>query len=99
MTTKYELRVTGEFKQNLKLCQKRGLPMNELWEVIDKLLHGETLDSKYRAHILSGDRKGQWECHIRPDWLLVWEQNERELILIMLNTGTHSDLFSKKYRK
>lgn len=99
MTTKYELRVTGEFKQNLKLCQKRGLPMNELWEVIDKLLHGETLDPKYRAHILSGDRKGQWECHIRPDWLLVWEQNERELILIMLNTGTHSDLFSKKYRK
>lgn len=97
--TKYELHVTGEFKQDLKRCKKRGLPLDELWEIVRKLLSGETLDSKYRVHQLHGNRKGQWECHIQPNWLLIWEQHDTELILIMLNTGTHSDLFGKKYRK
>ena len=96
---KYKLKVTGEFKQDLKRCQKRGLVLDELWSVIDKLLNGETLDDRYRVHLLHGNRKGQWECHIQPDWLLIWEQHEQELILVMLNTGTHSDLFSKKYKK
>ena len=96
---KYRLQVTGEFKQDLKRCKKRGLPLDELWTVVEKLLNGETLDDKYRAHILHGDRKGQWECHIQPDWLLIWEQREYELVLVMLNTGSHSDLFSKKYKK
>ena len=99
MSMKYELFVTGQFKRDLKRCKKRGLPLSELWDVIDKLLKGETLDEKYRAHILTGDRKGQWECHIQPDWLLIWEQRDKELILIMLNTGTHSDSFSKGPKK
>ena len=73
--------------------------MDELWTVVGKLLNGETLEEKYRAHILTGDRKGQWECHILPNWLLIWEQHDTELVLIMLNTGTHSDLFDKKYKK
>ena len=98
MKTKYELIVTGECKQNLKLCKKHGLPMEELWTIVEKLLNGETLDAKYRPHQLQGNRKGQWECHIQPDWLLVWEQHDQELILVMVNTGTHSDLFSKKKR-
>ena len=99
MKAKYELRITGECKQNLKLCKRRGLPMDELWAVVDTLLHGEPLNEKYHAHQLYGNRRGQWECHIRPDWLLIWEQHDVELILVMVNTGTHSDLFSKKYRK
>ena len=99
MKTKYELHITGEFKQNLKLCKRRGLPMDELWSVIGKLLDGETLEEKYHAHVLTGNRKGQWECHIKPDWLLIWEQHDHELILVMINTGTHSDLFGKKKRK
>lgn len=99
MSTKYKLRITGECKQNLKRCKRRGLPMDELWTVVGKLLNGETLEEKYRAHILTGDRKGQWECHIQPNWLLIWEQHDTELVLIMLNTGTHSDLFDKKYKK
>ncbi len=99
MSTKYKLRITGECKQNLKRCKRRGLPMDELWTVVGKLLNGETLEEKYRAHILTGDRKGQWECHILPNWLLIWEQHDTELVLIMLNTGTHSDLFDKKYKK
>jgi mRNA interferase YafQ len=73
--------------------------MDELWSVVGKLLNGEPLDEKYRAHILSGDRKGQWECHIQPDWLLIWEIYDQELILVLVNSGSHSDLFGKKYRK
>ncbi len=99
MNTKYELRITGEFKQNLKLCKRRGLPMNELWGVIGRLLNGETLEERYRVHLLTGDRRGQWECHIKPDWLLIWEQHDKELVLVMLNTGSHSDLFGKKQKK
>ena len=96
---KYRLKVTGEFKQDLKRCKKRGLVLDELWDVVEKLQNGETLEEKYRVHLLHGDRKGQWECHIQPDWLLIWEQHDLELVLVMLNTGTHSDLFSKKYKK
>jgi mRNA interferase YafQ len=96
---KYRLKVTGEFKQDLKRCKKRGLVLDELWDVVERLLNGETLEDKYRVHVLHGDRNGQWECHIQPDWLLIWEQHEQELVIVMLNTGTHSDLFSKKYRK
>jgi mRNA interferase YafQ len=99
MSAKYRLRITGECKQNLKLCKRRGLPMDELWTVVGKLLNGETLDEKYHAHILSGDRKGQWVCHIQPDWLLIWEVHDQELVLVLINSGSHSDLFGKKYRK
>ena len=58
-----------------------------------------SLPAIYRPHKLTGDRRGQWECHIEPDWLLIWEQYDDELVLIMINTGSHSDLFSKKYRR
>lgn len=98
MSTKYELRVTGEFKQNLKRCKERGLPLDELWTVVATLLRGEPLEERYHAHMLHGDCRGQWECHVQPDWLLIWEQNETELILIMLNTGSYSDLFGKTKR-
>ena len=59
MNTRYRLRITGECKQNMKLCKRRGLPMDELWTVVGKLLNGEQLEEKYHAHILTGDRKGQ----------------------------------------
>ena len=51
------------------------------------------------AYMLHGDRQGQWECHIQPDWLRIWKRIGDELELLMLNTGTHSDLFGKKYKK
>ena len=73
--------------------------MDELREAMKLLERDGSLPAEYRPHKLHGDRKGQWECHIQPDWLLIWEQHDTELILIMLNTGTHSDLFSKKYKK
>ena len=64
-----------------------------------KLLDGEPLEEKYHAHILKGDRRGQWECHIQPNWLLIWEIHNQELVLVLVNTGSHSDLFSKNHKK
>ena len=69
--------------------------MDLLQEVITLLAQNGILPAQYKAHKLSGDRTGEWECHIKPDWLLVWEQNDTDLILLMLNTGTHSDIFGK----
>ena len=91
----YIIKVTNQFKKDWKLCVKRGYPMDLLQEVITLLAQNGTLPAQYKAHKLSGDRTGEWECHIKPDWLLVWEQNDTNLILLMLNTGTHSDIFSK----
>ncbi|MBQ4408324.1 MAG: type II toxin-antitoxin system YafQ family toxin [Bacteroidales bacterium] len=99
MATKYKLRTTGQFKQELKRCKKRGLPLNDLWSVVEKLLNGEQLPESYHAHTLVGDRKGQWECHIQPDWLLIWEIHNDELVLVLIDTGSHSELFDKKYKK
>ncbi len=69
----------------------RGNKFEVFKEVIRKLVAGESLDSKYRDHLLVGQYKGTRECHIEPDWLLIYEVNETELLLI--RTGTHSDLF------
>jgi len=69
--------------------------MNLLQEVITLLAQTGSLPANYKPHKLSGNRAGEWECHIKPDWLLVWEQNDDELVLLMLNTGTHSGIFDK----
>jgi mRNA interferase YafQ len=68
--------------------------MDELRKVMLLLVETGTLPATYRPHKLKG-KKGQatWECHIQPDWLLVWEQHDDNLIMLMLDTGTHSDLF------
>ena len=66
---------------------------NKLWDVVTRLSKGISLEPQNRAHKFTGNRNGQWECHIEPDWLLVWEQNDTELKLLLINTGTHSDLF------
>ena len=77
----------------MKLCQKRGLDLSHIQEAISILAETGSLPDKYRPHKLSGKFTGQWECHIEPDWLMVWEQNDKELNLLFLYTGTHSDLF------
>lgn len=89
----YRLKVTGQFKKDVKRCKKRGLPMEKLRDAIDLLLIDGNLPSQYNPHRLHGNREGEWECHIQPDWLLVWKIDNGELLLILLNTGTHSDLF------
>lgn len=92
---KFKLETTVRFKKEAKLCKRRGLPMDELWIVVGKLLDGETLDDKYRVHNLTGNYQGCKECHIKPDWLLIWKEINDTLTLLLTNTGTHSDLFGK----
>ncbi len=94
----YRLFTTHQFERDLKRCKKRGLPMEKLKEIIRELVASGRVPGKFKPHLLHGNRNGQWECHIQPDWLLIWEQNDKELTLLMLNTGTHADLFGKTKR-
>ena len=89
----YTLSTTNQFEKDWKRCVKRGYDMTKIKEAISLLVSNGSLPQTYKPHKLSGDRKGEWECHIEPDWLLIWEQNDKELTLLMLNTGTHSDIF------
>ena len=72
---------------------KRGVNLNDLRKVLDYLIIEGQVPISYKPHILSGIYKGVWECHINPDWLLVYKYIEDELILYLTRTGTHSDLF------
>jgi len=90
---KYSIHYSGRFKKSYKLCKRRGLNISNFEEVVRLLAETGSLPEKYRPHILSGKLAGIWECHIEPDWLLLREQNDRELILLLLDTGTHSDIF------
>ena len=84
---------SNRFKKDLKLAIRKGYNIDLLEEVVNKLAAGETLEPKYRDHELSGDFKGLRECHITPDWLLVYQIIDSELVLYLSRTGTHSDLF------
>lgn len=85
------IRRTTQFKKDIKRAKKRGKDFNKLKTVIEKLAQGEILEEKHRDHALVGTWKGTRDCHIEPDWLLIYESREDELILI--RTGTHADLF------
>lgn len=85
------LQTTRRFEKDLRLAGKRGKDLDKLWQVVERLLAGEPLDPRNRAHRLSGDWSRAWECHIEPDWLLVWHVDDDALILV--RTGTHADLF------
>lgn len=87
------VRVTNRFEKQLKLCLKRGLDISQLQTAINILAETGTLPSKYKPHKLTGNYKGYWEAHIQPDWLLIWLKNDTELILTLIATGIHSDLF------
>ena len=90
---KYIVKPTSRFQRDLKRIQKRGYDISLLTAIIKKLANGESLPEKNRDHNLSGDYSGCRECHITPDWLLVYEIDNGELILYLTRTGSHSDLF------
>ncbi len=90
---KYRLVLTSLFKKDLKSLKKSGYDLRLLNEVVDTLAMGLTLDEKYKDHKLIGNYQGCRECHITPDWLLIYEISEGELILYLTRTGTHSKLF------
>jgi len=89
----YKVITTKKFEKALLRCKKRNYDMSLLSEAVNILAKSGTLPAKYKPHKLSGNCAGCWECHIKPDWLMIWKQNDMELILLFLNTGTHSDLF------
>ena len=92
---KYEIKFTSQFNKDLKLAKKQNRDLNKLFEVVNILADGGTLDAKYRDHDLSGNYKGTRECHIEPDWLLVYEIIDDVLVLMLYRLGTHSGLFKK----
>ena len=90
---KYDLVLTGRFKKGLKLAKKRGLDIKLLEDIVDKLQNGIPLEEKHRDHELKGKFKGFRECHIQPDWLLMYLVEDDVLVLTLVDTGTHSDMF------
>ncbi len=89
----FEIDLKNNFKKDFKVALKRGLNEEKLEEVLILLRQNGKLPPKYKAHILKGNYKNLWECHIQPDWLLIWDQNDRIRLITLIRTGTHSDLF------
>ena len=92
---KYEVKFTNQFKKDLKLAKKQNKDLDKLFEVVNILADGGTLDARYRDHDLSGNYQGTRECHIESDWLLVYEIRDEVLVLMLYRLGTHSELYKK----
>ncbi len=92
---KLNVKYTSRFKKGLKLAAKRGLDISLLESVVVKIQNRVPLDEKYRDHALSGDYAGYRECHVQPDWLLIYLIEDDILTLTLVETGTHADLFKK----
>jgi mRNA interferase YafQ len=86
-----DLYLEGRFKKDMKLAKKRRLHVDRLWTVVEQLQAGKILAAKYRPHKLKGEWASFHECHIEPDWLLIYLVTDEHLVLV--RTGTHSDLF------
>ena len=92
-TMKLEVIASNKFRKDLKLARKRGLKLEKLNAVVEMLANQLPLDIRYRDHALTGDYGDFRECHIEPDWLLIYRQDEDVLELFLFRTGSHSDLF------
>lgn len=90
---RYEIVSTSRFKKDLKLMLKRGIKMDLLKEVVDQLADGMPLPEKNKDHALTGNWVNHRECHVLPDWLLIYKIEEDCLVLTLTRTGSHSDLF------
>ena len=92
---KYDAVYSTKFKKALKKLIKQGKDINELFDIIDKLANDEKLNMKYKNHSLVNDKyyKDCNECHINPDWLLIYRYNKDKLLLLLIDTGSHSELF------
>ncbi|MCH5188355.1 MAG: type II toxin-antitoxin system YafQ family toxin [Oscillospiraceae bacterium] len=93
--SKYTVKATSQFKRNYKRALKRGLNMELLQGIVRLLADGEPLPEKNNDHRLDGNWSGHRECHIEPDWLLIYRIENDVLVLSLTRTGTHSDLFGK----
>lgn len=89
----YKIVVSKQFEKDFKLAKKRGLDLTRLETVVNLLASGKVLPKRYRDHSLGGDYRDFRECHIQPDWLLIYRIEKDELMLFLFRTGSHSDLF------
>lgn len=89
----YDIAQSARFRRDLKVVRRRGYDLSLLGKVVDALARGDTLPQRFHDHALSGEYSGCRECHITPDWLLIYEYSATKLILYLTRTGTHSDLF------
>lgn len=94
---KYNVKYSSNFKKNLRKVIKQGKNIEKLLDIVDKLANNEELELKHKNHKLINDKyyKNCGECHIEPDWLLVYKYQENDLVLLLVDTGSHSDLFNK----
>ena len=90
---KYEIKFTSTYKKSYKLMKKRGLDISELDNAVAVLAEGKALNEKYRDHALTGNLAGFRECHIKPDWLLIYLIENDILTLTLVDTGSHADVF------
>lgn len=90
---KLEVVLSNQFKKDLKLISKRGYNLDLLDSIVEKLANQIPLEARHRDHSLTGNYAGFRECHILPDWLLVYRIEDDEILLFLSRTGTHSDLF------
>ena len=92
--SKYDVIYSKKFKKSLKKVTKQGKDINKLLDIVDKLATKETLEPKYKDHVLYDDKnfKGCRDCHIEPDWVLIYKYLEEEIVLLLVNTGSHSDI-------
>ena len=91
----YTIITTSQYRKSYKRAFKRGLDVQILDGVVRKLSLGEKLEAKYKDHVLKGKYKGYHECHIAPDWLLIYSIKNDILVITLIDTGSHSDLFGK----
>ena len=87
---------TKQFRKDLRRLEKSGIDLKRLGDVIDRLVSGETLEHRYHDHPLRGIFSGARECHIGPDWLLMYVKDEGALVLLLLRTGTHRDVLGRE---
>ena len=91
----YKIVYTNRMKKDAKLMKKRGKDMNKLVNILSLLASGNPLPAQYKDHVLTGNLQDFWECHIEPDWLLLYQIYKDTLILSATATGSHADLFGK----
>ena len=92
----YTVNITPQFRRDANKCKRKGKRMELLWEAVRILVREGVLPESYKPHMLRDEYAGLWECHIEDDWLLIWRQNDKQLTLLLTNTGSHEYLFGKE---
>ncbi|MBR6455358.1 MAG: type II toxin-antitoxin system YafQ family toxin [Prevotella sp.] len=91
----YEIKTYKQYERDVKRAIRRGLDIEKLLDVVRLLRQGKPLPAKFRNHLLTGDYRGFWECHISPDWLLLYQKDTEIRIISLYRTGSHADIFGK----